>query len=111
MLRKTIRADRGLLIERSVVQSPNARLLGGAPNAAVGLAYYIALAIAVWFVATPALWWFAVAASALAAIVSAFLAYSLLFVTRMPCAYCWTSHTINWSLLVCTVGILLSYWR
>jgi uncharacterized membrane protein len=45
-------------------------------------------------------WWAALAAAAAAAAFSAYLAYSLLFVTRMPCVYCWTSHVVNFSLIL-----------
>jgi uncharacterized membrane protein len=34
----------------------------------------------------------------LAAVSSAYLAYSLAFVTRMPCTYCWSAHAINLAL-------------
>lgn len=113
MLRKTIRAARGLLAEPSVVQRPGARFLGGVPNAALGLAYYVTLAIAVWSTESPRLWLGAIVASALAAAVSVRLAFSLLYVTRMPCSYCWTSHAVNWLLILCTILNFcnLSYWR
>jgi uncharacterized membrane protein len=39
--------------------------------------------------------------------VSAVLAYSLLFVTRMPCTYCWTSHAINWTLAFCLAALFV----
>jgi uncharacterized membrane protein len=100
MLRKTLRGGRGELAEPSVVQTPRARALGGTPNAAVGLAYYACLACATFFLAVPGVWWAALAASLGAAAFSAYLAYSLLFVTRMPCVYCWTSHVVNWLLPV-----------
>jgi hypothetical protein len=29
----------------------------------------------------------------------------LLFITRMPCAFCWTGHAVNWSLL----ALLIAY--
>jgi uncharacterized membrane protein len=100
MLRKSNRASRGLLDEPSVVETPRARLLGGAPNSAFGVAYYPLLALAVWVAA--ATWQIEVllAIGLVAAAVSAILAYSLLFVTKMPCAFCWTSHGINWALVV-----------
>src|SRR6185312_2356033 len=40
MYAKARRAERGLLTEPSVVQTPAARTLAGVPNAAFGLAYY-----------------------------------------------------------------------
>ncbi len=100
MLRKTLRAARGGLSEPSVVQTSRARALGGVPNAALGLAYYASLAAASFFFAWPAVWWAGLTAALGAAAFSAYLAYSLLWVTRMPCAYCWTSHAVNWALPV-----------
>ena len=102
MLRKTIAAARGLLAEPSVVQSPRARAVARVPNAALGGAYYAALAAVSWLPYRP-LQIAALLAAALAALMSAYLAYSLLFVTRRSCLYCWTSHIINWLLLLITV--------
>ena len=70
MARKAARDARGELTEPSVVQRPAARAIGG------------------------------MTAGLLAAAMSLYLAYSLLFVTRMPCPYCWTSHVANWALAV-----------
>jgi len=100
MLRKSTRAERGLLAEASVVQTPRARLFGGVPNAAIGALYYPLLAAGVWMglAVLPLL-----AAALAAALTSAALAYSLLFVTRMPCVYCWTSHAVNWTLAVLVI--------
>lgn len=113
MLLKTRRAERGELTEPSVVETPRARLLGGIPNAAFGVAYYPVLALGIWAAAQP--WQAAVlvAASLLAASMSVVLAYSLLFVTRMPCPYCWTSHLVNVLLAACTILNLfkISYWH
>ena len=44
MLAKTRRAERGELAEASVVQTPRARLYGGASNALLGAVYYPAVA-------------------------------------------------------------------
>ncbi|HEY9085014.1 MAG TPA: vitamin K epoxide reductase family protein [Candidatus Tyrphobacter sp.] len=100
MLGKARRAARGELRESSVVETPRARLFGGVSNALLGACYYPALAIATWLsLGRPfALLVFAIAL--FAAAVSVVLAYSLLFVTRRPCTYCWTSHAINWLLVV-----------
>jgi uncharacterized membrane protein len=104
MLLKTVRAARGLLVEPSVVQTSRAHLFG-APNAVIGVAYYLLLAAAVWLGHGT---WVAVAvyvAAGLAAIVSLYLAYSLLYVTRRACPYCWTGHIVNWLLaLFCVWG-------
>lgn len=97
MANKARRAARGELTEPSVVESPVARLLGGIPNAAFGLIYYPCVALAVSLpnvIAHKAAFW----ASLLAAAMSLFLAYSLLFRTRRPCPFCWSAHAINWIL-------------
>ena len=113
MLRKTRRAERGELREPSVVQSPRARLFGGTPNAVFGTLYYPALALAVWFATASWQLGLLLTISAFAAVVSLALAYSLLFVTRMPCPYCWTAHAINLMLALCNTLLFLkiSYWR
>lgn len=98
MARKAARAARGELTGPSVVQTPRARSFGGTSNAVIGLTYYAALACATFLFSVPAIWGLALAAALGAAAFSGYLAYSLLFVTRMPCAYCWTSHVVNWSL-------------
>jgi uncharacterized membrane protein len=102
MLAKTRRADRGKLLEPSVVQSPRARLYGGIPNAAVATVYYPALATCVWLLRSPPAAVLTLAAVAFAAVTSARLAYSLLFITRRSCPYCWTAHWVNWTLAVLT---------
>jgi uncharacterized membrane protein len=106
MLRKGVAAARGELTEPSVVQTRRARLVGGVPNALLGAIYYPALGVAIWL-ATSHLTLVLLAVPVLAAAaVSVVLAYSLLFITRMPCVYCWTSHAINWSLALCTALLL-----
>ncbi len=99
MLRKTLRMARSGGSEPSVVQTPRARVAGGVPNALLGLVYYAALAVASLLWTVPGVWPLGLAAALGAAGFSAYLAYSLLFVTRMPCVYCWTGHVVNWLLL------------
>jgi len=99
MLAKTRRAERGLLTEPSVVQTPAARLYGGVPNALLGALYYPALALASWFGRGHAVALIVLSICAFAALTSAALAYSLLFITKRACPYCWTAHAVNWSLL------------
>jgi uncharacterized membrane protein len=99
MLRKSVRASRGELDEPSVVQTSRAKLFAGVPNALIGTLYYVAIAAVTWIVAPRALLWCAIAASAVAAGTSAYLGYSLLFVTKRSCPYCWTAHVVNWALL------------
>ncbi len=98
MLRKQVRGDRGEIKEPSVVFTPRAKAMG-LPNSLFGLLFYFALLLTTPFLSDPFVWMVATAASTLAAMFSVYLAYSLLFVTRMPCAYCWTGHIINWLLL------------
>ena len=100
MLAKTRRAELGLLDEPSVVQRPAARLYGGLPNALLGSIYYPAIAVAVWLPIGHILALIVLGIVAFAAITSVLLAYSLLFITKRPCPYCWTAHAVNWSLLV-----------
>jgi uncharacterized membrane protein len=102
MLRKSGRAERGLLSEPSVVQTARARLFGGVPNSGIGIVYYVLLGAGIWAGGTTIGVLLAIAASAAAA-TSLALAYSLLFVTRMPCVYCWTSHVVNWMLAALTI--------
>jgi uncharacterized membrane protein len=112
MLAKSLRAARGLLSEPSVVQTSRAQLFG-TPNAAIGLAYYTLLVAAVWLGHGT---WIAIAAciaSLFAAATSVYLAYSLLYVTRRACPYCWTGHVVNWLLAAsciwgATHGLLFS---
>ncbi|MGA2761164.1 MAG: vitamin K epoxide reductase family protein [Candidatus Cybelea sp.] len=99
MLRKSIRAARGQILGPSVVKTPRARLFGP-PNSFLGLLYYPAVALAVWLVHTPLAAAVLLLAVLFAAATSVALAYSLLFVTRLACPYCWTSHAVNWALLL-----------
>ncbi|MHB8432866.1 MAG: vitamin K epoxide reductase family protein [Candidatus Tyrphobacter sp.] len=100
MLEKARQAARGRLAEPSVVQTPRAHLFGRVSNALLGAWYYPAAAVAVWLPLRPELSLLVFALVVLAGGTSVVLAYSLLFVTRRACAYCWTSHAINWSLVV-----------
>ena len=99
MTTKAVRHARGELTEPSVVQRPTARVIGGIPNSIFGIAYYCLLLIAAWFLRVPAVFDVALGASIAAAALSLYLAYSLLFVTRMPCVFCWTGHIVNWCIL------------
>jgi uncharacterized membrane protein len=103
MAAKAQRAARGGLAEPSVVQTPRARVFGTS-NASFGLVYYALMAVATPLLGRPDAWWTAFSASLLAAAFSLYLAYSLLFVTRMPCVYCWTSHLVNWLLPLVLLG-------
>jgi uncharacterized membrane protein len=104
---KANRYARGELAELSVVQQPRARVFGGVANSSFGIAYYSLMLIAAWFLRTPLVYDAALVASILAAALSVYLAYSLLFITRMPCPFCWTGHAVNWMLLL----LLIAYHR
>lgn len=109
MLRKTLRAHGLGLEEQSVVTEPHARLVGGIPNALIGSVYYPSLAAAMW-IGQPhtAFRWPIVFAVVAAAATSAFLAYTLVFVTKRGCRYCWTSHLVNAILLFAVPAALWS---
>jgi uncharacterized membrane protein len=95
MYRKSRRAEKGELDEPSIVERPAARSLFGVPNAAFGIAYYGFQLAALPICGAPLIRRGIGAASALALAQSVYLMYSLLFVTRMPCPYCWTGHAVN----------------
>lgn len=99
MLNKSRRAARGEIEGPSVVKTPRAHLFG-VPNSLVGTLYYPAVGTAVWFARGIAGELVLLAAMAAAAATSLYLAYSLLFVTRRECPFCWTSHAVNWALLL-----------
>jgi uncharacterized membrane protein len=98
MTAKAAQHARGELTEPSVVQRPAARVIAGIPNSVFGIAYYGFLFGAAWLLRVPIVYDVAIIASLAAAALSLYLAYSLLFITRMPCAFCWTGHVVNWSL-------------
>ena len=99
MQAKAGKARRGELAEPSVVKTPRATLLGRLPNSLFGIAYYTLLALATFFLDVPGVRLAAIVAASAAATMSLYLAYSLLFVTRMPGVNCWTGHVVNWTLL------------
>jgi len=99
MQAKAGKARRGELTEASVVQTPRATIFGDVPNSLFGIVYYALLAVSTIFFDVPVVRFAAVMAAGAAGAVSFYLAYSLLFVTRMPCFNCWTGHVVNWTLL------------
>jgi uncharacterized membrane protein len=106
MLRKARRAARGELVEPSVVQTPRAHLFGNIQNSALGALYYPALAIVTWLALGSDAGLAILGIVCLAAGTSVVLGYSLLFVTRRPCPYCWISHAVNWLLVFLYVLLL-----
>jgi uncharacterized membrane protein len=99
MLNKSRRAALGEVKGPSVVKTPRAHLFG-VPNSLVGTLYYPGVGIAVWFVRGSAAQAILLLAMLGAAVTSVYLAYSLVYITRRTCPYCWTSHAVNWSLLI-----------
>jgi uncharacterized membrane protein len=106
MLSKSVRAARGALDEPSVVQTERATLFFGLPNSLFGVLYYAALGAVTWSTHATLALALALAAAACAAVTSVFLAYSLLFVTKRSCPYCWTAHVVNWALLAAVPCLL-----
>jgi uncharacterized membrane protein len=99
---------RGGLRESSVVQTPRARLFGGVDNALIGLAYYPAVAIAIFFFSVPAVRFAALIAAAAATAVTLFLLYSLLFITKMKCSNCMIAHACNIAIMCGLIELLVS---
>ena len=75
---------------RSVLDTPRAKLFG-VPNAVFGMAAYGYVILNLFFF--PA--WPGFLLLSLALLRSLYLAYSLLFVTKIPCPLCFTTHGIN----------------
>ena len=80
----------------SIVFTPRARVFG-LPNSILGQVFYLALMAGVWsnFALTSPVYYLLICASLLTVLVGLFLTYSLLFLTRVPCKLCFTSHAIN----------------
>ncbi len=109
MYTKSLRAERGELDEPSIVEEAHARLFFGQPNALFGCFYFPLLLLGVVLygqleprgaAAAIATRWLVLAALAVATGTSIFLAYSLAFITKRECPYCWTSHLVNFLLLL-----------
>ncbi len=80
-----------------VIETPRAKLFG-VPNSVYGIGLYLYLIL--FFLGVPLSWWVAFLATGAAVLRSIYLAYSLLFVTRVPCPLCFTSHGINLILFI-----------
>ena len=80
----------------SIVFTPTARVLGP-PNSVLGLLFYATLAsgAASGGLDHPPIRLAALGATGFALLVSLYLTYSLLFVTRVTCVLCFASHAIN----------------
>jgi len=80
-----------------VIETPRAKLFG-IPNSVYGMGLYAYLFL--FFLGLPLPWWIGFAATGLSVFRSVYLAYSLIFVTRIPCPLCFTSHIINTLLFI-----------
>jgi uncharacterized membrane protein len=99
MYRKALRAQRGELDEPSIVETPAATAFFGQPNALYGLLFYGTLLASTPFTSSATVRLGRRVATGLAASSSVYLMYSLLFVTKMECPYCWTGHALNMAIL------------
>ena len=93
----------------SIVFTPRARVLG-LPNSVLGQIFYLALMAGIMgdFIFSLPLFYFYLAGSLLTVVLGVYLTYSLLFLTRVPCKLCFTSHGIN---LVIFILLLMSGWQ
>ena len=75
-----------------IIHTPRAKLFG-IPNSVYGIALYLYLIL--FFLGLPLAWWLGFLGAVLATLRSVYLAYSLIFVTKVPCPLCFTTHLIN----------------
>lgn len=80
-----------------VIETPRAKLFG-IPNSVYGIGLYTYLLL--FFLGVTLPWGVGFLAVGLATLRSIYLAYSLLFITRIPCPLCFTSHGINGLLFI-----------
>jgi len=79
----------------NVLETPRAKIFG-IPNSAFGIVIYFYL-ILDQFLFPP---WIGLLLLGVALLRSVYLAYSLLFITKIPCVLCFTSHGINLTLFL-----------
>ncbi len=85
----------------NVLQTPRAKIFG-IPNSALGIGLYLYLILDIlFFPPFPGL-----ILIIFALLRSVYLAYSLIFVTKIPCPLCFTSHGINLMLFLIYVKII-----
>jgi uncharacterized membrane protein len=89
----------------SIVFTPRARVFG-LPNSLLGQVFYVALMVAVVgdFLFTEPLVYIYLLASLVTVFLGMYLTYSLLFITRVACKLCFTSHGINLVIFVLLVA-------
>ena len=79
----------------NVLETPRAKIFG-IPNSALGIGIYSYLILDCFFF-PPQL---GLGLLVMAVLRSVYLAYSLIFVTKIPCPLCFTSHVINLALFL-----------
>jgi uncharacterized membrane protein len=89
----------------TIVFTPQARVFG-VPNSVLGQLFYALLAVVAVAggLGEPLIRLLVLAASGVTVLLGVYLTYSLLFVTRVNCVLCFTSHALNFVVFV----ILLS---
>ena len=88
----------------TVLGTPRAKLFG-IPNSAFGIGMYSYLILNL-LIPFPLI--IALVLLALAVLRSIYLAYSLIFVTKIPCPLCFTSHVINLALFLIVFKTMVS---
>ena len=88
----------------TIVFTPRARVFG-LPNSVLGQVFYVALmaGVAGGFLYSPPAYYAYLMASLVTVCLGLFLTYSLLFVTRVLCTLCFTSHGINFIIFLILV--------
>ena len=88
----------------TIVFTPRARVFG-LPNSVLGQVFYVALMAGVGggFLYSPPAYYAYLMASLVTVCLGLFLTYSLLFVTRVLCTLCFTSHGINFIIFLILV--------
>ena len=91
----------------SIVFTPRARVFG-LPNSLLGQVFYVALFVGVplGFLENPMLFRLYLGASLVTVGLGLYLSYSLLFITRVRCPLCFTSHGLN-----AAIFVLLLLWE
>ena len=87
----------------TVLGTPRAKLFG-IPNSVFGVALYLYLMASLAVPFPPFLTLFLLSVALLRSI---FLAYSLLFITKIPCPLCFTGHVINLTLFLIALRSML----
>ncbi len=87
----------------NVLGTPRAKLFG-LPNSLFGVGLYLYLILDLFFFPPEIALFLLLAAT----VRSIYLAYSLLFVTQIPCPLCFTTHGINLSLFLIVLKMTFS---